>query len=300
MNNELLVEVELDIADITGEPDAIGTSDAVVLRHDEQEIVVIDLKYGRGVKVIGDDNRQLMIYALAVLRIYELIADWLTVRIVIIQPRVAGGISEFVVTVEELRAFGDEVARAGTKALSLVGTNVAVEDLTPGVKQCKWCRAKPDCPAIRAQVLNEFADLDASELGDQPDVGVLLAKVELIEGWCKAIRTEAERRLFIGMEVQGYKLVAGKRGNRAWSSEANAIALFKAMRIKQADMYELKLISPTSADKLLSSKYPRRWAKAQALITQKEGSPTVVPVSDPRPAVAVGVDAATEFSPIQD
>ena len=40
-----------------------GTADAVVLLRDEM-VVVVDLKYGRGVKVMADDNPQLLMYAL--------------------------------------------------------------------------------------------------------------------------------------------------------------------------------------------------------------------------------------------
>ena len=46
---ELFVEQELSIAEITGEAGAVGTSDAVIVTDDE--IIVIDLKYGMGEKV---------------------------------------------------------------------------------------------------------------------------------------------------------------------------------------------------------------------------------------------------------
>lgn len=45
----LLVEQRLPISDITGEDGAHGTADAVILAGDE--IIVIDLKFGMGVKI---------------------------------------------------------------------------------------------------------------------------------------------------------------------------------------------------------------------------------------------------------
>ena len=65
---ELLVEQRLSISEITGEADAYGTSDAVILMGDE--LCIIDLKGGMGVPVDADDNPQLMIYALAALQAF--------------------------------------------------------------------------------------------------------------------------------------------------------------------------------------------------------------------------------------
>jgi RecB family exonuclease len=50
---------------MTGEKDAIGTADAIVVRGDE--LIVIDLKTGRN-KVEAFCNKQLTIYALAALK----------------------------------------------------------------------------------------------------------------------------------------------------------------------------------------------------------------------------------------
>lgn len=45
----LLIEERLPIDNITGEADAYGTSDVVILT--DEEIIVVDLKYGLGEKV---------------------------------------------------------------------------------------------------------------------------------------------------------------------------------------------------------------------------------------------------------
>ena len=47
IDGELMVEQRLSIEGITGEPGAKGTSDAVILAG--SEMVIVDLKYGRGV-----------------------------------------------------------------------------------------------------------------------------------------------------------------------------------------------------------------------------------------------------------
>jgi hypothetical protein len=298
--DELHVEVPLDISEITGEPDAEGTSDAVILSHVDQEIVVIDLKYGRGVKVSAENNKQLMIYALATLLKYDMIADWKTVRLVISQPR-AGGTSEWSISVEKLIEFGAWVRQKADRAFALIGKVITIENLTPGAKQCKWCRGKPNCPALRKEVLNDFENLDVKAIATAPNIGELLAKVPLIEDWCKSVRTEAERRIFAGENVTGYKLVEGKRGNRAWGNRSQIEEyLKKTLRLTDQQMYEQSLITPTSAEKLMKTGVigARQWEKVQTFITQKSGSPTVAPESDPRPAISPVVNASEEFNAI--
>jgi hypothetical protein len=101
------------------------------------------------------------------------------------------------------------------------------------------------------------------------------------------VRKRAHKELAEGRAVPGYKLVLGKKGARAWEDEAAAEAAMKAMRLKQDQMYQFKVISPTTAEKLLAKESPRRWATLQKLITQSDGKPTVAPASDARPALEV-------------
>ena len=149
------------------------------------------------------------------------------------------------------------------------------------------------CPALKAEISDaiggiatpaDFADLAVAE---EDDVSRAMARVELVEQWCKAIRAEVERRLFAGQPVSGFKLVEGRRGNRAWSNEAAVEKLFKSFRFKKEEMYDLKLISPTKAEKLLKTKNPGRWEKVDALTSRGDGKPSVAPATDRRPALAV-------------
>ena len=66
-DGELFVEQALDISWLTGEPGAIGTADAIVVRGGE--LIVIDLKTGRN-KVEAKNNHQLVIYSMAALKAY--------------------------------------------------------------------------------------------------------------------------------------------------------------------------------------------------------------------------------------
>lgn len=83
----LLVEQSLGIESITGEADAYGTADAVLVG--DEELIVCDLKYGMGVKIDAVDNPQIAIYAgAAYAQFGGLFGDIKRVRAVIVQPRI--------------------------------------------------------------------------------------------------------------------------------------------------------------------------------------------------------------------
>jgi hypothetical protein len=287
---ELLVEKRVGIGHLTGEEGAGGTSDAIIIKG--TEIIIVDLKYGMGVRVDANDNPQLMIYALGALNEYDIVADFDTVTMVIHQPRL-NHVSEYSITVEQLLTFGDEVR----KSANLVRTPDAA--LTPGEKQCRFCKAKATCPALRAEVsdvvggvadLSDFADLVAQEI--TPDTSdnylpVAMSKVEMVEQWCKAVRAETERRLLAGQPVTGYKLVAGRTGNRDWK-DAKAVEdmMKKTFRMRDDQVFDFKLISPTKAEKVFKEN-PKRWANLQEQIVRGEGKPSVAPATDKRPEMVV-------------
>lgn len=283
-NGSLMVEQRLPISSITGEPEAHGTSDTVIVAADE--LTIVDLKYGRGVPVAADDNPQLQIYGLAALREFSLAQDFKTVRMVIHQPRL-GAVSEFVQTVEELEQFAAHVA------LRIALHDKNPDARNPGEKQCRWCARKATCEALRSEVMDQFDNVAAAPATPVDALAGAMTKADLIEAWVKAIRAEVETRLLAGTAVPGFKLVQGKRGNRKWASEAEAEELLKAMRVKHDQMYDYSVISPTSAEKLAKAEVigPRQWPKVQALITQAEGKPSVAPEADKRPALVLAAPA---------
>jgi hypothetical protein len=94
--------------------------------------------------------------------------------------------------------------------------------------------------------------------------------------------------------VDGWKLVEGRKGNRAWADEGAAEEMLKkSFRLRDDDMYTKKLISPTAAEKLLADT-PKRLARAMGLTTRAEGKPSVAPATDKRPAMVI-TNLADEF-----
>lgn len=298
----LMVEQRLSIGHITGEEGAKGTSDVVIVKG--QELIVMDLKFGMGVKVDAADNPQLQLYALGALNEFDMLADFNMVTMVIHQPRL-NHVSEWSIPVAQLQEFAlsaEAAANITRDAQDVLAKNDKLDwmYLNPGEKQCKFCKAKSSCPALRAEVtevvggsaaatIEEFAEFTPEKVDMQTSdnyLPIAMSKVELVEQWCKSVRAEVERRLLAGQPVDGYKLVEGKRGSRKWRSESDAETLLKSFRLRQDEMYDFSLISPTKAEKLFKEN-PKRWAKVQDLITQSAGKPSVAPATDKRQEIAV-------------
>lgn len=297
--HDLMVEQRVNFSTYVGVPDQFGTADAIILTADGEELQVHDLKGGRGVRVDAERNEQMMLYALGAYEQFEALGDIKRVRMAIHQPRLEH-LSEWDCPIDELLAFSKVATVAAAKCMDIVDTGIwDLGDLTPGDKQCRFCKAKATCPKLTALVQEsvgaDFENLSAQPFDAPRAVAALSALspamnvVDLIEGWCKAVRAETERSLLSGEPVSGWKLVQGKRGNRAWTSKEEAEATLKAMRIKHEDMYDYSVISPTSADKLAKAEIigPRQWPKLQALITQSDGKPSVAPASDKREALVL-------------
>ena len=300
----------MSIGHLTGEDGATGTSDVIIIDYDQEAIEVIDLKYGMGVKVHAEDNEQMQMYALGALHEHSLISDFSWATMVIHQPRL-NHVSEWHITTAQLEQFCYKVRDAATITRNAEdeadAEYFADQYLTPGEKQCRFCKAKATCPALRDEVSStsgpataaDFADFVPAvlnvETGDNY-LSMAMSKVDLVEAWCKSVRAETERRLKAGQTVEGWKLVEGRMGVRAWSDPAAAEEMFKkSFRLRDAEMYVQKLISPTAAEKLLKGT-PKRWKRAEGLIQRSAGKPSVAPAADKRPAIAANVTTAEDFA----
>ena len=303
--NTLLVEQRLPLSTFTGEPDAFGTSDAVVIR--QGEIQVHDLKYGMGVRVDAKENKQLMLYALAAREEFDpAYGPFDTIRLVIHQPRLQH-LSEWSCTAAELDAFAAEVSIAAAAALAIY-RGEARPMLQASDKGCLWCKAKATCPTLAQFVLDQsqgdFEEVKSFPIAQGNLRQESMAQVEkkmravgLVEDWCKAVRADMERRLFAGEKSSLFKIVQGKRGNRQWTQADVVEAELKRMRLKMTQMYSFKLLGPPAIEKVMKE-HPVQWGKLQKMIEQKDGQPSVAPESDPRP-VWVPPDAIDDFTEVK-
>lgn len=311
------VEQKVDMQDYV--PDCWGTADVVGVipipeTPGQHELAVIDLKYGRGVRVDAEGNPQLLLYALGAYQQLALVYNIVRIRMVVHQPRL-DHVDEDVIPREVLDAFSAranllakrvEEARKASKTLPIEAWSDAY--LRPDNKACRWCRAAPACPKLAAHV-SETVGIDFDD--ETPDAelcgppapaeffGKRMRAIPLIENWIKAVRAEVERRLLAGEPVQGFKLVQGRLGPRQWTDESAVEEyLRKTVRLRIEDAYDLKLISPTSAEKLRKAGIlgERQWTRLQTHITRVEGPPSVAPESDKREALVVTRPSVDDFA----
>lgn len=294
------VETKVDFSKALRQPDSFGTSDCIIVHA--PLLTVVDFKYGMGVKVEAEGNEQMMLYALGAMYSLRLWKQIEAVQMVIVQPRI-NNISSCLIQIEDLVTFETEARLAAQRANAVIEAGAAThDDLNPTDKGCRFCKAKAKCPALAEHVfrsvVDQFEDLDATPPSMSnarvvteltPDlVGYLMGEVDLIEGWCKALRERCQQDLEAGVDVPGWKLVAGRKGLRRWDSENVVADKLKSFGLNDYAIYEKSLISPAKAETLVKAGQltKEQWAELQAEMKQANGKPAVVPVSDKRPAIS--------------
>lgn len=273
-------ETRVDFSDWV--PEGFGTCDALIIDGDTMR--VIDLKFGKGVRVDAENNSQGMLYALGAFHDYGFIDEIKTIIINIVQPRL-DHISEWSISIEDLLKWGEWVSQRAGMCLE------ANAEFNPGEKQCLWCKAKASCRALMEYtekvILAEFDNIDdmkpISRLTEE-EMSRALDQRKLVLGWFDAIEEYVTERLESGKGFTGYKLVAG-RSLRQWGNDEVAeAALFE---ILGDDAFTRKLVSPAQAEKVLGKQKAKM---IESLIVKPEGKPTLAPMSDSRPAVNITAD----------
>jgi len=255
-------------------PEGFGTSDANIIADGVLEIV--DFKYGKGVKVDAENNAQLRLYALGLLRKFELVYDIQTVKMVIVQPRLYHIDSE-ILSVEHLTLWAkDIVIPAAEKAFDGEG------DCNPG-DWCRWCKAKPVCRALAdfntKLAIKDFAD--PKTLSDSELIEVYEQSGLLVE-WANAVNAYVLKEALEGKDWQGYKLVEG-RANRKWEDETKVIIELCKLGFVEENYINKKIKGIGAIEKLVG----KDEFSDLDLTIRPQGKPTLVPESDKRPAMGI-------------
>lgn len=287
-----LVEVESRVnltrvlhpgVELNGEPlQTFGTADLVALWEigDGYALLVGDLKTGRH-KVLAKENKQMMLYALGLLRKLKRLYDITAVRLVIFQPY-AGGADEWDTTPEALELFGKFASKAALKAIDAFERGkkgLKPADFRPGNGQCQWCRFAEKCNAKRKSASAE-AESDLSDDSTEMTLDQLKAewdKLPLMRQHIADIEKAMYSALMRGEQVEGLKLVEGRPGNRSWS-DTDKVEI--ASNEHWGLMHKEVLLSPTEAEKALT---PEQWAKVADFVIRKPGQPSIATADDKRP-----------------
>lgn len=278
------IEQKLDLTEYV--PESFGTADCVIINDDIME--VIDLKYGKGVPVYAQYNKQLMLYGLGALRKYDTMYDITEIKLTIVQPRI-NNISTWQISVADIIKWAtEELAPAAKLAFNGEG------ELKSG-DWCKFCSVKNKCRALAEKQLEiaKYEFKDPNFLSDDEVSDILKRAPQFVE-WVNQITEYAQQRAINDSKSwPGFKLVEGI-SRRKWTDEqqvASAI-LSRMPEISEDQIYDMKLKTISQIEKLVGKK--RAQEVLSDVIIKPQGKPTLVPLDDKRPALGIE-DAINDF-----
>lgn len=274
----VLVEQRLDFSKWV--PEGFGTGDCVIVA--DETLTIIDFKYG-SILISAAKNPQLMCYALGALQLFDGIYDINKVSMTIFQPR-REHISTYEITKEELLEWAENTL-APTAQLAARG-----EGEFKAGDHCRFCKVKATCRK-RAEYNLELAryDFEMPAKLEDDEIEAILSKVDELIAWGSDIKEYALREAVNGKQWKDWKVVEG-RSNRKYTNET---AVADTVKKAGYDPYEHKVLGITAMTKLLGkTKFEKLLG---GFIEKPQGKPTLVSMSDKRPAMNKAAEAEEDF-----
>lgn len=271
---ETFLERRVDITDYA--PDSFGSVDVTI--ESDKTIHIIDLKYGKGVRVSADHNEQMMLYALGALKAAAS-QNITNIRMTIAQVRL-DHYDTFEMSKGELLDWAEKVLKPAAKA-AIQGKGKQVIG-----SWCGFCPVKAQCRAQRDAILADFDEKPEPLLLSDEEVTDLIGKIDTYKSWIESVNKYVYDRAIQGHKWNGYKLVAG-RSSRVITDEAK-IRRELLDEFLEDEVLNIKLKGIGDLEKLLGKKvFSARFGDA---IESRPGAPKLVPES------AKGV----EYNPLCD
>lgn len=261
--------------------DLWGTADHVLYQKGHK-LTVYDFKYGKGKIVEVEKNPQACIYAVAAM---ETEAGWAfdEIEVVIVQPRgrhADGTVRRWSAPVTWFKNFAAKLGEYA-RAVRIPDAPLVAGD------HCRWCPAKPTCPAIykavQAQAQVDFEKVPAATTALPLITMMPIEKLataldweEAIDSWFKSIKERVQAMLSADPNsVPGWKLVDG-RTIRRWGNEEEVVAKFEPI-LGEKIFAPRKLLSPAQMEKVVGKE------EVAPLTIKPEGKKNIAKSSDPRP-----------------
>jgi hypothetical protein len=283
-----MVEQRLDFS--TWVPEGFGTGDFVIIT--DGLIEVLDLKYGKGIRVDAENNSQMRLYGLGAYNELSMLYNITDVRMTVLQPRLDNYPTE-TVSIDALLDW------AVTKVVPAAKLAWEGEGLFVPGDHCNscFCKARFQCKArgdaSLALAKEEFA-LAKPELLTEEQICTVLDKGTQLAKWINDVQAYAlEQAEKQGKKWPGFKLVEG-RSNRKYKDQAEVAAALLAAGVPESVIYERSLLGITAMQAAIGKKVFT--GVLNDLIVKPAGSPTLVPEGDKRPALASAATAAEDFS----
>lgn len=277
----ILIEQRLDYSCYV--PEGFGTGDLLIVADENLDIV--DLKYGRGVAVSAEDNPQMKLYAIGALNLFDSLYDIKKVRMTIVQPRLES-ISTYEMLTEDLLSWAEkELKPRADLAFRGEGEFLSGE-------HCRFCRVRHNCRARAEEFLDAAKyEFKKPDLLTDEEIADILFLSDRLATWDNDVYCFASHlAINEGKQWPGFKLVRG-RANRKYKDENAVVKACEDNGI--TDIYSKSLLGITAMEKLMGKKKFNEILGT--LIERPEGRPTLVPSSDKRKEIKISNTAAADF-----
>jgi hypothetical protein len=193
----------------------------------------MDWKCGRGI-VPATENKQLLFYAVGALNTARSFFEHMTlahdtpVTMVILQPALPTGIDKWTTDLLRLHHFEIELQTA-IETIRQRGIDAPIQD----GPWCQFARCKAVCPlhiGAAAKLADNFDRLKAALTGKKPPpndmperYADMLDLVDMVEEWCKEVRSQAHEMAERGTPIPGWVLEQGRKGPRKWAVDEDEV-----------------------------------------------------------------------------
>ncbi len=279
-HSQLLLEQRVQ----TGIEGCWGTSDAIIVSP--QHVEIVDLKYGKGVRVDAPGNTQLMLYGVGALEGYgDVLGLTEEVFFTVYQPRLDHTSTDHL-SAGDLRAWRDSIIPLAEEALA------GSTRFGPSESACRWCPAAGICTARRDYLLDQ--DFGSVDVMTVEDMAAMLERIPEIRDWCDAVQEAALDVAYRqGRPIPGWKVVQS-RGQRKVTDPEGAQYNLRREGYSDEDFMDTRLKGITALEKLVG-KGNLETVLGDAL-GRTEGRPSLVHTDDPRPPTSPLAGALEDFS----
>lgn len=261
---KMLIEERVDISEYA--PDCFGSVDCQLVGHDT--LIVIDLKYGEGVKVYAERNTQMMLYALGAIKGKPSIK---TIRLVIAQVRL-NHFDVWEISANDLLQWADKVLKPTAKKAFAGNGEQKIGDW------CGFCPVKAQCRKQYEVVVDDFDKYEYPELLTEDEICDLIEKIDKYKGWLESVNKFVYDEALRGHKWKGYKLVSG-RSSRVITDEEAIRQDLLAKKYLEDEIFNIKLKGIGDLEKLVGKK--QFSALYGQYVKSKPGNPKLVPDSAP-------------------
>ena len=261
---KLLLEEKVDISEYA--PECFGSVDCQLVGRDT--LIVIDLKYGEGVKVYAERNTQMMLYALGAIKGKPSIK---TIRLVIAQVRL-NHFDVWEISANDLLQWADKVLKPTAKKAFAGKGEQKMGDW------CGFCPVKAQCRKQYEAVVNDFDRYEYPELLTEDEICDLIEKIDKYKGWLESVNKFVYDEALRGHKWKGYKLVAG-RSSRVITDEEAIRQDLLTKKYLEDEIFNIKLKGIGDLEKLVGKK--QFSALYGQYVKSKPGNPKLVPDSAP-------------------